>query len=292
MTESTYTILIVDDEPNVIKSLRRLLIDTDYEILTAESGEAGLEILENNEVQLIISDYRMPGMSGIEFLAQARKIQKTAIRMILSGFADVSTVVEAINDGHVYKFIGKPWNDQDLLTTILRAFEQYELQRENKYLNEELLKRNILLQKTAQSLEEKVIERTRDLEIRNIALKTAHNILEWLPVGVIGIDNEETIVYANKLSAGLAGLDRVDLGVSAKLCFDKGILEDMMGTIHSGMTIHLNWDITQPVKITCSPIPEKRGVICVLQKATQEADLETNSASITCPPDRRGSEGN
>ncbi|RKX29686.1 MAG: hypothetical protein DRP47_01200 [Candidatus Zixiibacteriota bacterium] len=280
MTEKTPTMLIVDDEPNVIKSLRRLLVDTDYEIFTAESGEAGLDILKENEIQLIVSDYRMPGMNGVEFLRQAKELSPSTIRIILSGFADVSAVVEAINNGHVYKFIGKPWNDQDLLTTILRAFEQYELQQENKKLNEKLLERNAQLEEAAKSLEEKIDQRTQDLRIKNLALKTAHNILQWLPVGVLGIDIEENIVYANQLSASLAGLDKIGFGLSARTCFDKDILETMMSTIHSGETVHLSWDTTQPVTIICTPIPEKTGIICVLQKATQGIVQEPSPASI------------
>ena len=137
--EEMIKILCVDDERNVLKALRRLFIDEEhYEIIVAESGEEGLEALaEEKDVRLVISDYRMPGMTGVEFLAQVCEKWPDTIRIVLSGYADTSAVVEAINQGQIYKFIPKPWNDEDLKTTVSAALEHQELQRQNALLNEE-----------------------------------------------------------------------------------------------------------------------------------------------------------
>jgi len=137
MEERKGSILLVDDEANILGSLRRLLRRENYELLTATSAEEGLKILEQREVNLIISDQRMPGMQGVEFLKKAMELCPDTIRIILSGYTDVDTVTAAINEGRVYQFILKPWNDEELKITIKRALEQYELQMENKKLIED-----------------------------------------------------------------------------------------------------------------------------------------------------------
>ncbi|HEX7342758.1 MAG TPA: response regulator [bacterium] len=116
-------VLFVDDEPNVLKALRRVFMDEDLEIATAPSGDAGLEHLRQHSVDLILSDHNMPGMSGTEFLAQAREIQPKAIRMLITGRSEIDIVLSAINKGHVYKFFYKPWDDDQLRVSVLRALE-------------------------------------------------------------------------------------------------------------------------------------------------------------------------
>ena len=174
------TLLIVDDEPNVLKSLKRLLSNNDFNILTAPDAKEGLKALTTCDIHVVISDYRMPGLNGVEFLSQVKEKYPDTIRMILSGYADVTAVVEAINDGHVYKFMAKPWNDQEITTSIMRAFEQHQLIKENSILNSVLNDRNQELEDLAKSLEDEVIRRTRDLEIKNRALTVAQNILNLL----------------------------------------------------------------------------------------------------------------
>ena len=122
-------ILCVDDERNVLKSLRRLFMDEDnYEIFVAESGAEGLEVLEEEgDIRMIISDYRMPEMTGVEFLRQANEKWPETVRIVLSGYADTSAVVEAINEGQIYKFIPKPWNDEELLSSISAALQHQEM---------------------------------------------------------------------------------------------------------------------------------------------------------------------
>lgn len=136
-------ILCVDDEKNVLKALRRLFMDEDnYEILVAESGEHGLAMLAEEEgIRMVISDYRMPEMNGVEFLRQVYEKDPDTIRIVLSGYADTASVVEAINQGQIYKFIPKPWNDEELLSTVSAALQHQELQRQVKTMAEELKKK-------------------------------------------------------------------------------------------------------------------------------------------------------
>ncbi|MDH5525524.1 MAG: response regulator [Desulfobulbaceae bacterium] len=197
-------ILCVDDEPNVLKALQRLFLDEDYELLTATDGQKGLDILqEAGPVQVVISDYRMPGMNGVEFLKHVYERQPETMRIALSGYADTAAVVEAINDGRIYKFIPKPWNDDQLKVTIAKAIEVYFLQRENELLTQELLASNEELKMVNANLEEIIKERTEEIMFQNKVLQHSQHILESLPVGVIGLDKNNMVIQCNNRACAI-----------------------------------------------------------------------------------------
>lgn len=135
--KTTYRILFVDDEPNVLSALRRIFRRENYHIDTAMSGAEALQLLKDKEYQLIISDYKMPMMDGAELLKRVKALHPHTIRIMLTGEADTGAVVGAINDGAVYKFILKPWNDDDLRITVGLALEQYDLISKNQKLRQE-----------------------------------------------------------------------------------------------------------------------------------------------------------
>ena len=116
------TLLVVDDEENVLNSLRRLLRSEGYHVLTAGSGNEALELLAGNEVGVVLSDERMPGMSGTELLRRVRTMYPTVMRIVLSGYADVTTITDAINKGEIYKYVTKPWDNDELLALLREAF--------------------------------------------------------------------------------------------------------------------------------------------------------------------------
>jgi len=134
--EQGFTLLFVDDEENVLNALRRIFLEENYTILTATSGQRALDILAQQPVQLIISDHRMPGMSGAELLKTVREKYHDTIRIMLTGYADVNSIMGAVKEGAVYKFITKPWNDEDLRLTVSLALQQYVLMHENRHLKE------------------------------------------------------------------------------------------------------------------------------------------------------------
>lgn len=136
------TILLVDDEANILRSLTRLLRPDGYQILTAESGAQGLEILRQHDVAVIVSDQRMAGMSGTEFYAIVKQEYPSTVRMVLGGYADLNTIMEVINKGSIYKFPSKPWDGELLRNNIKEAFEYYEMADENRGLRIELEKAN------------------------------------------------------------------------------------------------------------------------------------------------------
>lgn len=130
--EGEHTLLLVDDEPNILNALKRVLRREGYRVLTADSVAEGLEQLALHKVQVIVSDQRMPAMSGIEFLGRVKDLYPDTVRMVLSGYTDLQTVTEAINRGAVYRFLTKPWEDEALREHIRTAFHHYDAQRENK----------------------------------------------------------------------------------------------------------------------------------------------------------------
>jgi two-component system, sensor histidine kinase and response regulator len=120
-----YRILIIDDEPANLRALERLFRET-YDVLIAESGAAGLELLNHHDVALLITDQRMPEMTGIELLKKTATLRPRMVRIILTGYTDVDALVEAINCGEVYRYVTKPWANEELLVTVKRALEHYE----------------------------------------------------------------------------------------------------------------------------------------------------------------------
>ncbi|QWV97696.1 Flp pilus assembly complex ATPase component TadA [Geomonas nitrogeniifigens] len=131
-----FGVLFVDDEPGVLSAMRRIFMDENYQLFVAPGGAEALAIMESNEVHLIVSDHRMPGMTGAELLKTVKERWPQTIRIMLTGHADVSSVMGAVKDGAVYKFITKPWNDDDLRLTVSLALQQYLLMQENQTLKE------------------------------------------------------------------------------------------------------------------------------------------------------------
>lgn len=132
-----HNILIVDDEVANLRLLRRVL-GKEYDVLEATSGQEGLELLKKNEVSLIITDQRMPAMTGVQMLEQSLPVNPDAIKILLTGYTDVQALIDAINAGHVYKYIPKPWDADELKLTVRRALETFELKEHNITLIKEL----------------------------------------------------------------------------------------------------------------------------------------------------------
>lgn len=285
---SDYSVLVVDDEVNVQKALRRLFLDTDYRLLMASSGPEGLACLEKESVQLVISDYRMPEMNGVEFLAKVKADYPDTIRMILSGFADVEAVVEAINQGEIYKFLAKPWNDQELLSTVKRALEHSSLQRENDKLFQELRSANAELTKLAEALDFKVKERTRDLEHKSRAVSIAHSILDLLPVGVIGMDSDNTIVYMNGSLGRFMKTTGVELGRPASDVLEPEVYDVMRRTLESGRSVSDHYGADPRVGIVCTPLSRRSGAVALFGYICVNCYQEESATVTTEEPAKTG----
>lgn len=139
-------ILIVDDEENILNSLKRLFRKEPYEIFTATGGEEGLKILDDHQIDLIISDLKMPLMNGIEFLKKAKDKNPTPLRIVLTGHADLRSIIDVVNQGGIYRFLLKPWDDDELRMTIRQALDYYYLRQETRVLARTVKKQSEILQ--------------------------------------------------------------------------------------------------------------------------------------------------
>lgn len=167
------TVLLVDDEENILRSLKRLLMDEDFDLETASSGEDGLTKLAGlTNVGLIVSDQRMPGINGAEFLGRSQELAPNALRILLTGYSDINATIDAINKGGAYRYISKPWNDEDLLQTIRDAVRQYNLMEENRRLNAIVQQQNEELKEWNQNLKGRVLEQSTAIRKRNEELHT------------------------------------------------------------------------------------------------------------------------
>jgi len=168
------TVLFVDDEPNILKAVQRLLRQEEMDVLCASTGEEALEVLGQTPAQVVVTDQRMPQMSGVDLLSAVRERYPEIIRMMMTGFTEIKVAVEAINQGEIYRLITKPWNDDELRATLRQAFEQADLKEEIKRLNRVTREQNFRLQDMNRNLEEKVRERTKQLANKHQELRTAY----------------------------------------------------------------------------------------------------------------------
>ena len=137
-----YGVLYIDDEINNLNSFKAAF-RRDFNIFTAQSAREGRKLLDNNEIGVVITDQRMPAITGIEFLESIIPVYPDTIRILLTGFADINAVMDAINRGQVYKYLVKPWHNEELKMYIQNALEIYHLRRENKQLAEKLEQANM-----------------------------------------------------------------------------------------------------------------------------------------------------
>jgi response regulator RpfG family c-di-GMP phosphodiesterase len=133
MAAIRHPILLVDDEPEILFSLRGLL-RMEFELYTAESGAEALEILHRHPVHVIMTDQRMPQMTGVELLRRAQDECPEAIRIVFTGYADIKAVIDAINQGQVYRYLTKPWDPDELVTVLHQACDQYDRLAERRRL--------------------------------------------------------------------------------------------------------------------------------------------------------------
>jgi signal transduction histidine kinase len=174
-----HTILVVDDEPDVVKSVKDLL-RLDYRVLGATSASEGLRLLQSEEVHIVMTDQRMPEMTGVEFLSQVRGDTPEAIRLLFTGYADIKAVIDAINQGNVYRYISKPWDPDELQSIIREAGQRYDLLRERKNLL-------IMMREQNKELERTNAELKRANELKHAFIQVASHELRTPLTILIGL---------------------------------------------------------------------------------------------------------
>lgn len=172
------TLLLVDDEESILNSLRRLLREQPYDVLLATSGEQALKIMAERPVDLIVSDARMPTMDGAALLAQVYSLYPDTTRILLTGYADLETIVKAINQGHVHRYIAKPWTDEELVLTLRQSLAFQFSERERQRLEQLTQRQNDELKSLNATLEKRVLARTAELQQTADMLDLAYDELK------------------------------------------------------------------------------------------------------------------
>ncbi|MES2091385.1 MAG: HD domain-containing phosphohydrolase [Pseudomonadota bacterium] len=224
--ERRWSLLCVDDEPNILSAMKRLFRGTGYQIFTAESGALALELLERESVDLIISDMRMPMMDGAQLLEKVRGRWPHITRLLLTGYADVTSTIAAINQGQIQRYITKPWNDDELLLIARQAFERLSLEDDKRRLEALAHRQNEELKALNASLEDKVEQRTADLSKANDRLKKTYLTSIKAFSGLIEQRGDALVGHARRVadiarrvaqSLGLEELEARDVFIAALL---------------------------------------------------------------------------
>lgn len=199
-----HRVLIVDDEESILRSVQRLLRNQPYEVVTAGGAKEAIAIFERETVHLVMADHRMPGRTGVELLREIRDRWPETIRIILSGYTEVKAIIGAVNDGEVYKYFTKPWNDEEIKINLRRALEQYDLQAENRRLTEEIVGQNEQLRQLNALLDQRAADATA-------GFTSFQRMLDGVEVMVLTIDAHGLIVAANAPAMRLTTTERPEL---------------------------------------------------------------------------------
>jgi CheY-like chemotaxis protein len=247
MEAKNFTILCVDDETSILNALNRLLRKEKYNLLFANSGKEGLEILKANQVQMVISDQRMPEMSGTDFLAIVKDTYPDVRRVILTGYSDIDSITESINKGNIYKFFFKPWDDLQLKSEIRQILDQHPLMQDHHQSEHAIAEQNAHVNGFEEKLEQMANTRTHELEIKNHMLELSHAILEALPICVIGIDIEGVIAMANKAALDTFSHQGVEIGRPFGDFFPEDVVTQVHGVFENGKIVRI------PIQDTAGP---------------------------------------
>ncbi|MFH1863238.1 MAG: response regulator, partial [bacterium] len=176
----SHEILVVDDEQNVLDLLEETFVTAGYRVVTALDAHSALKILDSTTPDIILSDNRMPHMSGVEFFEILRHQHPDPIRILMTGYADLGIAIEAINRGWVYRFITKPFHMEEILVTLQRAVEYYEIVRQKQLLEQQIREQNAVLELRVKERTRELQELTRELEEKNRKLLYQKNKIDRL----------------------------------------------------------------------------------------------------------------
>jgi response regulator RpfG family c-di-GMP phosphodiesterase len=218
--QEVLSILLVDDEENILRSLQRLLMDEEFEIETATSGEAALEKLKTlQNVGLIVSDQRMPGMTGAEFLGRSQEFAPNAQRILLTGYSDINATIEAINKGGAGRYLSKPWNDEELISAIQDAVKLYLEGVEKRRLNDVIKQQNDELEAWNDGLKKRLLQTAATIREQNQAIKTLDkptlDLISRTFDSFFEVMGDRTAVHARTVSTMVADVAR-KMGLDAE----------------------------------------------------------------------------
>ena len=258
------TLLLVDDEDSIVSALRRLLRRDGYNIVTANSGAQGLQRLAEHSVDVIVSDQRMPGMTGVEFLRRAKELYPDTVRMVLSGYTELQSITDAINEGAIYKFLTKPWDDERLRSHVAEAFSQKEMGDDNRRLAAAVLSANEELSAVNGRLQQLLTNQREQIHREESSLSVARAVLDNIPAAVIGVDLEGMIAFVNADADALFGANAALLGQDAERVLPPNLRDVWRVADQSYYDLHIDG---RPFRAVCRSIggdDHSRGRLLVL----------------------------
>ena len=246
-----HSILIVDDEDSTLNAFKRILADGDYEVHTASNGLEGLNKLHTAQkpYSLIISDQRMPMMSGVQFFTQAKGIFPDAVRILLTGYADTDAVIDAINKGGVHLYFTKPWNEEELLLQIKQSFSKVEVLQENKRLIELIKSKDDDLLKLRKALNKNTKAKTEDLLSQTEKLKESYKKSQMILDGIVKTLSK----IVETRDPYTSGHEDQVAKISCKIAKEMKLTEEQISAIHVAATLHDIGKISVPSEILTKP---------------------------------------
>jgi CheY-like chemotaxis protein len=199
----TRTLLLVDDEENILAALKRTLRRDGYHIVTACNAAEGLQRLTEHEIDVIVSDQRMPGMTGVEFLRRAKDLYPHTVRMVLSGYTELQSIIDAVNEGAIYKFLTKPWDDERLRAHVAEAFQHKGMADENRRLSGQVESANADLAGLNARLEHLLEQQRQHADLLQAQASQSRDLIDELPAAVLGVDPDGLVAMANRRAEAL-----------------------------------------------------------------------------------------
>ena len=226
-------ILVVDDETNVARSIRRLLKSCGFEVLLADDGDSALDTLRDHpDIAVIVSDQRMPKMSGSELLAKVAADFPDVIRIILTGYAEFDSVRDAVNRGNIFRFLLKPWDDEELVACVTQGAQYFQVAQENHRLQQ-------ALQLANQNLEHKVAQRTRALNMNIRSLERYEKIVEKIPLGILCVSDDDMVALSNEALMNLLDVQSAIEGIPYQKVLPVE-LHPLIDDFHDGRVVSLS----------------------------------------------------
>lgn len=246
-----HSILIVDDEESILNSFQRILADEDYEVHTVNNGSEGLIKLRTAQkpYSVIVSDQRMPEMSGVQFFAQAKDIFPDAVRILLTGYADSDAIIDAINKGGVHLYFTKPWREEEILLHIKQSLSKVEILAENKRLVELIKIKNQELIKLNKTLEKKANDRTNDLLAQTEKLKDSYKKSQLILDGIVKTLSK----IVETRDPYTSGHEDQVAKIACKIAKEMKLTEEQVSSIYISATLHDIGKISVPSEILTKP---------------------------------------
>ena len=204
-----YQVLCVDDEQNILRAIKRALFSLDVDLTLADSGEKALAVMKEKPIHVVISDMKMPGMTGAELLEQVAAHYPDTFRVVLTGFADIDATIKAVNQGRIHRYLQKPWDNQELINTIEEGLERIKLKDENARLQKLTKLQNAKLKEVNNSLEQVVQKRTKQIKAALRRIEQRNGALEQVLFNVISINPDidgKFAIEVSELATKLANL--------------------------------------------------------------------------------------